>query len=152
VLERKADALELGERCVFLGRMCEEAVLAEMTEADVFAMSSFMEGLPVVLMEAMAIGLPVVAPSVAGIPELVEPERTGLLFPTGNVEALARALVRLCTDEGLRDRLASAGRARVRAEFVMPIAAAPLVARLHAAHHANDEETELDRDAPIAAQ
>jgi glycosyltransferase involved in cell wall biosynthesis len=151
VVERRAEALGLGDRCVFLGRMREEAVLSEMAEADVFAMSSFMEGLPVVLMEAMAVGLPVVAPSVAGIPELVEPERTGLLFPTGDVEALGRALARLCADEPLRRRLAAAGEARVRAEFVMPIAAAPLVARLRSAHRARDAAGALARDLPSAA-
>jgi glycosyltransferase involved in cell wall biosynthesis len=135
-VEARARALDLDDRCVFLGGMREDAVLAELAEADIFAMASYMEGLPVVLMEAMAVGVPVVAPSVAGIPELVEPMRTGLLFPTGDAAALGRALVRLCGDPELRERLAAAGRERVLAEFVMPMAVAPLIARLRVAEDA----------------
>ncbi len=129
-LERRARELGLGERCVFVGRRAEHEVLAHMADADLFAMSSFMEGLPVVLMEAMAVGLPVVAPSVAGIPELVEHDRTGLLFPTGDFEALGATLVRACRDAALRERLAEEAYRRVSAEFTMPSAAEPLVTRL----------------------
>src|SRR5690606_32562153 len=73
-LEQCAVSLALGDRFRLLGPQSEAEVLRHMTRADVFALSSFMEGLPVVLIEAMAIGVPVVAPSVAGIPELIEPE------------------------------------------------------------------------------
>ena len=55
-------------------------------------MSSFAEGLPVVIMEAMAMGRPVVVPYLAGIPELVKPGINGWLFPAGDVEALAQAM------------------------------------------------------------
>ncbi|MBC7171107.1 MAG: glycosyltransferase family 4 protein, partial [Polyangiaceae bacterium] len=148
-LERHAFVLGLGDRCTFLGRCSEGAVLEHMADADVFAMASFMEGLPVVLMEAMAVGLPVVAPSVAGIPELVEPERTGLLFPTGDFEALGRSLVRLCSDAALRELLAGAAHRRVLDEFTMPAAAAPLVERLLSSL---DPASELDLStADIAA-
>ncbi len=134
VLEQRAAAFGLGDRCRFVGRCSEDEVLRRVARADVFALSSFMEGLPVALMEAMALGVPVVAPAVAGIPELVEPGETGLLFPTGDFDALARCLVKLWRDPALGDRFAKAARARVAREFTLPSAAAPLIdlfARVH---------------------
>ena len=75
------------------------------------------EGLPVVLIEAMAAGVPVVASHLSGIPELVENDVTGLTVPPADAIALADAIERLAADPALRDRLACAGRARVEAEF-----------------------------------
>ncbi|MBN8501496.1 MAG: glycosyltransferase family 4 protein [Sphingomonadales bacterium] len=101
------------DRCTLLGQMTESEVKEELREADVFVMTSLMEGLPVVLMEAMAIGVPVVAPGVAGIPELVEHEHTGLLFFPGDWEGLAHQLVRLIDDAALRQSFSEAGRIQV---------------------------------------
>ena len=64
-----------------------------------------MEGLPIVLMEAMALGTAVVAPRLAGIPELVDDGRTGLLFTPSNWCELEQRIERLLTDDGLRGRL-----------------------------------------------
>ncbi len=75
------------------------------------------DGLPTVLLEAMALGTPCVATPVTGIPEAVRHERTGLLVPEGNPEALAVAMERLLDDADLRVRLASAARALVEEEF-----------------------------------
>src|SRR5690606_31318699 len=97
-LEARAAELGVSARCRWLGRLSEAEVLTHMADADVFAMSSLMEGLPVVLMEAMAVGIPVVAPAVAGIPELVEDGQSGLLFPAGDFQALGRALNRIVHD------------------------------------------------------
>ena len=131
-LEQCAVSLDLGDRFRLLGHQSEAEVLRHMTRADVFALSSFMEGLPVVLIEAMAIGVPVVAPSVAGIPELIEPEKTGLLFPTGDFRALARALLRLASQPELRQQLAGAAQARILEDLTLPPAARPLIAKLRA--------------------
>ena len=85
------------------------------------------EGIPVVLMEAMASGLPVVASAISGIPELIDSERTGLLVPPRDVTALADALLTLKKDVKLRDRMGRAGRERVLREFDLKINTRSLV-------------------------
>jgi glycosyltransferase involved in cell wall biosynthesis len=86
----------------------------EMRAASVFAMSSSSEALPMVLLEAMATGLPVAAFDCTGVRELVLDGRTGLLVPQGDVAALTDALRRLMSDEDLRRRFGQAARAEVR--------------------------------------
>ena len=80
-------------------------------------MASFAEGLPVVLMEAMAAGVPVVATRIAGIPELVDDGENGLLVPPGDPAVVATAVRQLLEDAELRNRFAIAGRAKVEREF-----------------------------------
>jgi glycosyltransferase involved in cell wall biosynthesis len=75
------------------------------------------EGLPVVLMEAMALRVPVVSTRIAGISEVIEDGRTGILVAPGRTDALADALERLLGDSDLRDRLGNEGRRKVLAEF-----------------------------------
>jgi colanic acid/amylovoran biosynthesis glycosyltransferase len=75
------------------------------------------DGIPVAIMEALAMETPVVSTRISGIPELVHHEETGLLVPEKDVTALAAAIARLAKDEALRRRLASAGRKLVTAEF-----------------------------------
>jgi glycosyltransferase involved in cell wall biosynthesis len=76
-----------------------------------------MDGIPVALMEAMAMGLPVVSTRVSGIPELVEDGHTGLLAPEKDAPALAAAMERLCREPELARKLGAAGRARVLERF-----------------------------------
>ncbi len=120
----------LGDRVVLLGSQPESAVLDAMARAHLFVLSSLAEGLPVVLMEALALELPVVAPAIAGIPELVNHGETGLLFAAGRWEELADCMATLAADVEQRRRLALAGRARVLDEFDVTRAAVPLVALL----------------------
>jgi colanic acid/amylovoran biosynthesis glycosyltransferase len=75
------------------------------------------EGIPIVLMEALATGVPVLASDISGIPELVEDGHTGLLAAPRDAEALARALRRLHDEPELRRQLGLAGRERVVREF-----------------------------------
>ncbi len=77
---------------------------------DVFAFPSLYEGLGSVILDAMHLGLPVVASRVGGIPEIVQDECNGLLIPPGNAQALAQALLRLRDQAELRHRLAQAAR------------------------------------------
>lgn len=84
---------------------------------DVCALSSLNEGTPVALIEAMAAGLPVVATSVGGVPDLVEDERTGLLVPSRDPEALAEALLRLAARPDERRSFGAAARARVAERY-----------------------------------
>jgi glycosyltransferase involved in cell wall biosynthesis len=77
---------------------------------DVFVLSSDSEGLPLVLLEAMAAGTPVVATRAGGVADAIEHERTGLLVPVGDAGALAEGIARLLDDAGLRARLAGEAR------------------------------------------
>ncbi|MEO6221809.1 MAG: glycosyltransferase family 4 protein [Vicinamibacterales bacterium] len=85
--------------------------LKAVAAADVFVLPSLEEGLPLALVEAMALGVPVVSTPVNAIPEAVEHDMTGLLVPPGNAEALAEAILRLRNDPALAQRLATAARA-----------------------------------------
>jgi glycosyltransferase involved in cell wall biosynthesis len=116
-LRRLAEQLEIAGRVRFAGALSPEDVAAAYGRADVFVMSSFMEGLPVVLMEAMAAGLVAVSTNVAGVPELVEDGRTGFLVRGGSSEALRDVLMRIAREiDGLR-AVRAAAREKVVAEF-----------------------------------
>lgn len=84
---------------------------------DVFASSSHREGLPNVLLEAMALEVPIVATRIAGIPRLVMPETNGLLVEAGSLDELTLAIGRLLTDDGQRRRLGQAGRQTVETRY-----------------------------------
>jgi glycosyltransferase involved in cell wall biosynthesis len=81
---------------------------------DAFALSSRMEGLPLVALEAMATGVPVVAPAVGGLPGLIRNGVTGFLFPAGNEGALRERLAALRTDPGLARSVGASGQTHVR--------------------------------------
>ena len=85
--------------------------------AELLALPTREEGFPNTVIEAMALGVPVVATPVDGIPEVITDGETGLLVPPGDPEALAAALARLLGDPPLRARLAAAAAGRVRTEF-----------------------------------
>lgn len=131
-LKAQAAALGLSDAVTFTGRLDEAATLAAIADSDMLVLPSFMEGLPIVLMEAMALGVPVVATRVAGIPELVIDHETGLLFDPANWTALAAAVARLADDPALGKQLAAKGKKRIEKEFAYPVAAAPLAERFHA--------------------
>jgi glycosyltransferase involved in cell wall biosynthesis len=85
--------------------------------ADAFMLTSDAEALPISILEAMAYGVPVIAPDLGGTPELVAHGETGLVVPPGDVPALERALVELASDPGLARQLGVAGRVRQRERF-----------------------------------
>jgi glycosyltransferase involved in cell wall biosynthesis len=112
-LAERARRAGLGGRVRLLGAVGQDDLPALYRAADAFCLPSFAEGLPVVLMEAMACGLPVVTTTIAGIPELVEHRVTGLLVPPGRADLIAAALRDLALDPQLRASLGAAGRERV---------------------------------------
>jgi colanic acid/amylovoran biosynthesis glycosyltransferase len=114
-LERAAQEGGVTDLVTFTGELPPEQVRAELTAADIFCMASFSEGLPVSLMEAMAIGVPCVTTWIAGIPELAENEVTALTVPPARADALAAAIERLAADPNLGTTLARAARERVAA-------------------------------------
>jgi glycosyltransferase involved in cell wall biosynthesis len=95
--------LGLGDRFQFLGQ--RDDVLQLLAGADAFVLASHHEGLPVALMEATSVGLPVVASRVGGIPQVMEDEADALLVPPGDPGLLAQAMKRLASDPELRHRL-----------------------------------------------
>lgn len=129
-IERLIQDLGLDAAVKLRGQVPEQQVVNAMRSATAVVLSSFMEGLPVVIMEALAVGVPVVAPCVAGIPELVEHGVSGLTFAPGDWDGLAAALRQMLGDAALRARLAAEGRRRVESEFFIEHSIAPLVSAL----------------------
>lgn len=116
-LELLVDRLGLAGNATFAGAVGQDEIRSYYAAADVFCLPSFAEGVPVVLMEAMAMRLPVVTSGVMGIGELVDDGESGLLARPGRVDELTAALERLARDPGLRARLGARGREKVVAEF-----------------------------------
>jgi len=115
--------LDLGAVTELLGTQPHHVVLEHYEKADLFvlgcevASNGDRDGIPNVLMESMAMGLPVIATDISGIPELVENEHTGLLVPPGQPVKLAESMLRMLTDGELRNRVIAAGKQRVVQEF-----------------------------------
>lgn len=116
-LEERARRRGVDGRCRFLG--ARDDVPDILVSADVVALPSRSEGLPFVVLEAMAVGRPVVATAVGGTPEAVDDGRTGLLVPPGDVAALATAVVRLLGDPAEAQRMGARGAERVRRDFTL---------------------------------
>jgi glycosyltransferase involved in cell wall biosynthesis len=122
-IERQRDRLGLGTSVSVCGAQPADRVRELLEAADaavlpsVITASGKMEGVPVALMEAMAVGLPVVATNISGVGELIEHGRSGLLVPERDPGALAEAITVIVRDPSLRGRLAAHGRERVCGEF-----------------------------------
>jgi glycosyltransferase involved in cell wall biosynthesis len=112
-LENQVGESGLNARVFFEGWQNADRVRDCYQQADVFALASMAEGIPVALMEAMAMEIPCVATAVMGVPELIRNEVDGLLVAPANEEELAAALARYLDDSELRHRLGKAGRRRV---------------------------------------
>jgi colanic acid/amylovoran biosynthesis glycosyltransferase len=116
-LEAYARRLGIADRVYFAGALGQHILPELYRQADVFCLPSYAEGVPTVLMEAMASELPVVATHVMGVPELVDDGRSGFLVPPARADVLADALEKLVTDRGLRLEMGRAARARVEADY-----------------------------------
>jgi glycosyltransferase involved in cell wall biosynthesis len=106
------------------GAVGQDEIRGYYERADVFVLPSFAEGVPGVLMEAMAMGLPVVTTRIAGIPELVEDGYSGFVVAPGRVDVLVDAVRRLASDPDLRREMGERGRAKVIAEYSIEPSAA----------------------------
>jgi glycosyltransferase involved in cell wall biosynthesis len=116
-LEALAERLGVARHTRLTGALGQEQIRELYEAASLFCLPSFAEGVPCVLMEAMAMELPVLSTFIAGIPELVEHDRNGLLVAPGRPDRLALALERLLTDPELCRRLTAEAREKVLAEF-----------------------------------
>jgi glycosyltransferase involved in cell wall biosynthesis len=117
----------IGDVLTFLGPVSQDELPGLYAWADLFCLPSFAEGVPVVLMEAMATELPVVTTAIAGIPELVRDGRTGVLVPPGRADRVADAIEALGRDADRRRRLGESGRELVVAEYDAATAALALL-------------------------
>lgn len=127
-LRRRVNDLGLEESVIFSGELLPDEVARRLAEADIFCMASFAEGLPISIMEAMAVGVPVVTTWIGGIPELALNDVTALTVPPGNSDALAAAIKRLVADPELGKQLASGGRSAVERMHSRESSGAELVA------------------------
>jgi glycosyltransferase involved in cell wall biosynthesis len=116
-LHKHRDLLELQERARFLGPVSRETVLELLKAGDAALLSSSWENFPHMLVEALAVGTPVISTDVGGVTEIVDDGVNGLLVPPGDPPALAAAIERYFGDEGLRARLAAAAPGSVSERF-----------------------------------
>ncbi|UCE58138.1 MAG: glycosyltransferase family 4 protein [Phycisphaerales bacterium] len=117
LLQQSARDWGLAEHVNFAGAVGQQDIHAHYDTADIFVLPSLAEGLPVVLMEAMAKEVPVIATRIMGIPELVDNGVNGLLVPPGCVQPLARAISELAGDADKRRQMGAKGREKVCREF-----------------------------------
>jgi glycosyltransferase involved in cell wall biosynthesis len=135
-LRAQVESANLGQRVLFEGERPRREVIELIRQSDVLVLPSIptesgrREGIPIVLMEAMASGLVVIASAISGIPELVDNERSGLLVAPRDADAIAGAVMVLAADPALRQRLARAARTTIEAEFDLDVNAGALLAAM----------------------
>jgi glycosyltransferase involved in cell wall biosynthesis len=113
VAELRRQAEPLGGRVRFLGPLTRDEVLELFAAADASVLPSAWENLPHAVLESLAVGTPVLATAVGGVPEIVEDGVNGLLVPAGDREAFAEAVARFAADSSLRERLRAGAAASV---------------------------------------
>ncbi len=122
-LQSLIDGLELGDLVTLVGPKSQDKVLEAYRRASLFALPCVIasdgnrDGLPTVLLEAMATGLPAVSTNLVGVPEIIDHGVDGLLVAPGDHVALATALARLLHDQELRQRMSEAGQRKVAERF-----------------------------------
>jgi glycosyltransferase involved in cell wall biosynthesis len=114
-LRSLAESLGISNQTVFWGH--QDDVRRLMGQMDLLVLPSYEEGFPIVLLEAMSLGVPVVATRVAGVPEMIRNEETGILIPPGNLHEMAENMKRLLSDPLLRKMLGEKGRQEVLKKF-----------------------------------
>ncbi|MFN2508136.1 MAG: glycosyltransferase family 4 protein [Chthoniobacterales bacterium] len=134
-LEERVAQNALTEKVVFSGEQSQDQVLRSLDACDIFVLAAAVDEngasdvFPTVIAEAMACAKPVLSTTVAGIPELVAQNETGLLVPPRAPQALAAAMKRLISDDELRVSLGRAGRARIERHFSIERTIEPLLQR-----------------------
>jgi glycosyltransferase involved in cell wall biosynthesis len=118
-VKQLAAQLEILQRVSCPGWLDVERKAAALAGSQVFLLPSYIEGMPMALLEAMSWGLPVIATPVGGIPQVVEHEVSGLLITPGDIEDCATQMERLLADPALRERLGRAARERIERDFAL---------------------------------
>jgi len=136
-LEEKARSLGIANRIKFLGWQTKTALVECYRKANLFVYPSRHEGMPNVVLEAMASGLPVIASEIAGNEELVLPGETGLLVPVENIEKLRAAIRELVLDPQRREIMGAAAQKRVEEQYTWASTAQQYLELLSAALEKN---------------
>ncbi|MHC3378339.1 glycosyltransferase family 4 protein [Haloarcula sp. H-GB5] len=116
-LEARASQQGVGDQVVFHGRIPHEQVLEIVSRSRVFALNSTYEGLPHVVLEAMACGTPVVASAVCGTPEVITDGEDGFLVPQDDVESFSKRFEQLLSKPSVRDQLRAQAYKRLESQF-----------------------------------
>ncbi|MDZ7960110.1 MAG: glycosyltransferase family 4 protein [Aulosira sp. DedQUE10] len=111
--QQLAASLNLTEKVTFLGWINSKQINELLSQANIFVLPSYNEGLPMAILEAMGWGLPIIATPVGGIPELLVNNHNGLLVTPGNIQQLTQAIQLLIADESLRLSLGKVARQNV---------------------------------------
>jgi glycosyltransferase involved in cell wall biosynthesis len=127
-LQQLVQELNLTNHIRFEGSINQDRIQEFYKKADIFALASFAEGIPVVLMEAMAMEIPCVSTGINGIPELIESGKNGVLVAPSDVEGFAAVLAKLMDDAEMRKSLGKAGRVRVLRNYEISASADRLLA------------------------
>lgn len=115
--------LRLDEHCTWLGTRTHEEVLAQFKQSDLFVLACEIarngdrDGIPNVLVESLAMGVPAVSTTVSAIPEILQHKKTGLTVPPGDPQAMAEGMITLLQDQEFRRKVISQGRAWVAEQF-----------------------------------
>jgi colanic acid/amylovoran biosynthesis glycosyltransferase len=120
-LQALAQKLEINDQIAFVGAVGQEEVHGYYNQADIFVLASFAEGVPVVLMEAMAKEIPCISTRITGIPELIETGVDGILVTPGNIDELSEILAKLLLDPDLRQELGPCGRRKIQTLYNLPV-------------------------------
>jgi D-inositol-3-phosphate glycosyltransferase len=141
-LARRAKELGVADRVALLGSAASSELGEIYREADVLVLPTISDAFPLVALEAMACGTPVIASRVSGLPEMVEDWQTGFLVKPGDVGQLAMGIRFLTGDEALRDRMGANGRRRVVSAFQWPLVAERYLSVYRSAAGVADPEPE----------
>lgn len=112
-----ADELGISPMVTFKGWLDMDLIMAKLLDYDLMVMPSLSESFGVAALEASAVGLPVIATTIGGIPEIVEDDVTGILVPPNDPKSLAEAIIKLASDVKLRRKMGEAGRKRALENF-----------------------------------
>ncbi|MCK5876688.1 MAG: glycosyltransferase family 4 protein [Candidatus Marithrix sp.] len=117
ILEAEVKQRKLGEHIILTGPINQDQILKFYTNTDIFVLASFAEGLPVVLMEAMAMKIPCVTTNITGVPELIEHRVNGLLVAPSDIDSLTSAIKELMDKPDFRQQLSIAANQKVKQHY-----------------------------------
>ena len=116
-LTHYAETLGISDQVIFTGAVDQNHIMTYYQAADIFVLPSFAEGLPVVLMEAMAMEIPCITTAITGVPELIQHGQDGLLVAASDRDGLVEAIANLVNDSLRRKQMGQAGRLKVLSDY-----------------------------------